>query len=188
MRQPEEKKSATDAQRRGLVLVYTGNGKGKTTASLGLALRAIGHGSRVFVLQFMKGPGNVYGEYMAAEKYLPMLTIVRSGRDDFVDKLNPAEEDVRLARQGLDLARKVISGGEYGLVILDEINVAVDYRLVALTDVVELLKARPSHVDVVLTGRYAAPEILEMADLVSEVNEVKHHYRKGVPARQGVEY
>ena len=188
MRKQDGSVSAPDSRRRGLVLVYTGNGKGKTTASLGLALRAIGHGSKVFMLQFMKGPGNMYGEHVAAEKYLPMLKRVRSGRECFVDKKNPSAEDVRLAREGLDAARKAISSCEYDLVILDEINVALDYHLVELADVLDLIKSRPGHVDLVLTGRYAPPDIVEMADLVSEVNEVKHHYRSGVPAREGIEY
>lgn len=171
---------------RGLVQVYTGNGKGKTTAALGQALRAIGHGWRVYMVQFMKG-SREYGELTAA-RHLPGLTIVQSGLPTFVRKGSPGEEDVRLAREGMRLAREAINGGQYELVILDEINVAVDYGLVPLEEVLELLRQRPPHVNVILTGRYAAPALAAEADLVSEVLEIKHHYHQGVQARAGIEY
>jgi len=176
------------AKRRGLIMVYTGNGKGKTTAALGLALRAIGHGFKVYMVQFMKGEGNLYGEYLAASKYLPGFEIVRAGRDVFVDRGNPSEEDRVLAKKGLELARRAITCGRYELVILDEVNVAVEWGLLRVEDVLDLLKDKPPEVDVVLTGRYAKPEIMEAADMVSEVLEVKHHYRAGIPAREGIEF
>lgn len=174
--------------RRGIVMVYTGNGKGKTTAAMGLALRAIGHGSSVFMIQFMKGPGNVYGEHIAARKHLPGFTIVQTGREEFVNKRNPLKVDIEMAANAMDLARKVLAEGKHDLVILDEINVAVDFGLVKVEDVVGLLAERQPHVDVVLTGRHAPPEIVEAADMVSEVCEVKHHYRSGIQAREGVEF
>lgn len=177
----------SDSKGDGLVMVYTGDGKGKTTAALGQALRAIGHGGRVFMIQFMKGSRN-YGEIQAVERYLPRMTIIQSGLDSFVDRSNPSEADIALARQGLALAREKIASGLFDLVILDEINVAVDYGLVSLGEVVEVVRGRPPGIDLVLTGRYAPREILELADLVSEVREVKHHYRKGIQARAGVEF
>jgi cob(I)alamin adenosyltransferase len=170
----------------GLVIVITGNGKGKTTAAFGQALRAIGQGYKVFVLQFMKG--RKYGEFIAAEKYLPHLTIRMSGLDSFVMRDNPAAIDIELAQKGLDAAQKEINSGKYDMVILDEINVALDFKLIALTEVIELIKNKPATLDLILTGRYAPPEIIELADTVSEVKEVKHHYKAGIKDRAGIEY
>lgn len=175
------------APRRGLLMVYTGNGKGKTTAALGLALRAIGHGQRVYMLQFMKGDDK-YGEIQAAKRYLPPLTIVQSGLPSFVTKGSPSEEDLALAGRGVALAREALSSGRYDLVILDEINVALEWGLVTLDDVTGIIRARPPELDLVLTGRYAHQAVIDAADLVSEVREVKHHYREGVRARAGVEF
>jgi cob(I)alamin adenosyltransferase len=171
---------------KGLVIVITGNGKGKTTAAFGQALRAIGHGYKVFVLQFMKG--RKYGEFIAAKKYLPNLTIRMSGLDSFVMRDNPAAIDIELARKGLDAAKKAIKSGKYDIVILDEINVALDFKLIALTEVMELIKIKPANLDLILTGRYAPPEIIELADTVSNVQEVKHHYNQGIKDRAGIEY
>lgn len=173
--------------RKGMVHVYTGNGKGKTTAALGLALRAIGHGYKVFMLQFMKGSKN-YGEIIAAVKYLPGLTIVQSGLETFVSKENPAQVDIDLALAGLERAKKVVSGNAYDMVILDEINVALDFKLIPLEDVVELIKNKPPEMELVLTGRYAPKEILELGDVVSDVTLVNHPYYHGVEAREGIEY
>jgi cob(I)alamin adenosyltransferase len=177
---------ATVSERRGTVQVYTGDGKGKTTAALGLALRAAGHGLRTYVIQFMKGSSN-YGELKVAES-LGGLVIEQSGRDTFVDRENPAPEDVELAKRGLEKARAAITGGEYDIVILDEINVALDFGLITLDDVRGLIAARPASLELVLTGRSAHPEIVKLADLVSEVLKIKHHYDAGVEAREGIEY
>ena len=171
---------------RGLVLVHTGNGKGKTTAAFGQALRAVGQGLRVCVIQFMKG--RKYGEFLAAERYLPNLTIHLSGLDSFVMRDKPAPVDIELARKGLDMAREAISSGNYDMVILDEINVAVDFKLIPLEEVINLIRNKPAALDLVLTGRYAAPEIMELADTVSEVREIKHHYNAGIKDRAGIEY
>ncbi|MFB3926820.1 MAG: cob(I)yrinic acid a,c-diamide adenosyltransferase [Syntrophales bacterium] len=171
---------------RGLVLVYTGNGKGKTTAALGQALRVMGHGGKVFVIQFMKG--KKYGEVLCAEKYLPNLTFCQCGLDSFVMKDNPAPVDVELARRGLDLAKQSISSHEYQMVILDEINVALDFKLIPLDEVLEMIKNKPADLDLVLTGRYAPAEVIELADMVSEVKEIKHHYSKGYKERAGIEF
>jgi len=171
---------------KGLVIVITGNGKGKTTSAFGQALRAIGQGYKVLIVQFMKG--RKYGEFIAAEKYLPRLTIHRFGLDSFVMRDNPAAIDIELAQKGLDAAQKAINSGKYDMVILDEINVALDFKLVALPKVIELIKNKPAGLDLILTGRYAPPEIIELADTVSEIKEIKHHYAAGIKDRAGIEY
>jgi cob(I)alamin adenosyltransferase len=174
------------ADRRGTVQVYTGDGKGKTTASLGLALRSVGHGLTVYMLQFMKGSPN-YGELTSAAK-LPGFTIVQSGRDEFVDRENPAQVDIDMAAEGLEKARAAVTSGDYDVVILDEANVALDFGLISLEDVLSLIEARPRHVELVLTGRSAHPEVVKAADLVSEVLNIRHHYDAGVEAREGIEF
>ena len=173
-------------ERRGTVQVYTGDGKGKTTAALGLALRAVGHGLTIHVIQFMKGSQN-YGELSSASK-LPGFTIEQCGRDEFVDRENPAPIDVEMAQKGLERAREVLQGGSCDVVILDELNVALDFGLVSLEGVLGLMEARPPHVELILTGRSAHPEVMRAADLVSEVLCIKHHYNDGVEAREGIEY
>jgi cob(I)alamin adenosyltransferase len=170
----------------GTVQIYAGDGKGKTTAALGLALRAWGHGARVLVIQFMKGRIN-YGELAAAAR-LEGFDIEQYGRETFVDRDEPAAEDVALARAALARAREVIAAGRYELVVLDEINVAADYGLVTADEVLGLIRDKPREMELVLTGRNPPPAVVDAADLVSEVREVKHHYRKGVRARKGVEY
>ena len=175
-----------DKSRRGLVIVMTGNGKGKTTSAFGQALRAIGQGYKVFIVQFMKGRD--YGEFIAAGKYLPRLTIRRSGLDSFVMRDNPAAVDIELAKEGLNLAQQAIISGKYDMVILDEINVALDFKLIPLEEVMELIKNKPPSLDLILTGRYAAKEIIKIADTVSEIKEIKHHYAAGIKDRAGIEY
>ncbi len=185
---PAAKKAEEPAPKtaRGLVMVITGNGKGKTTAAFGQALRAIGQGYRVFVAQFMKG--RKYGELIAAQKYLPNLTILRFGLDSFVMRDNPAAIDMEMAQKGLIAAKKAIKSGKYDMVILDEINVALDFKLIALPEIVELIKNKPAHLDLILTGRYAPPDLIYLADTVSEVKEIKHHYNTGIKDRAGIEY
>ena len=169
-----------------LVQVYTGNGKGKTTAALGLALRAVGHGFKVFVIQFMKG-NLIYGELESAKKLSPYLTIKQMGRQTFVSKTNPHPIDIKMAQEGFALAEKAIESGEYDIVILDEINVAIDYGLIALSDLLQLIDSKPASVEMILTGRNAKPEIIEKADLVTEMVERKHYYSQGISARKGIE-
>jgi cob(I)alamin adenosyltransferase len=171
---------------RGLVFVYTGDGKGKTTAAMGQALRAIGHGFKVLMLQFMKG--RKYGEVLACEKYIPGLNICQCGLDSFVMRKNPAPVDVEMAQQGLKMAKEAISSGDYRMVILDEINVAMDFGLISVDDVVAMIKEKAPSVDLILTGRYAPPEIVELADTVSEIKEIKHHYTAGIKERAGIEF
>jgi cob(I)alamin adenosyltransferase len=171
---------------KGLVQVYTGKGKGKTSAAFGLALRAIGRGLKVYVIQFIKG-GFDYGELYIVDK-LPNLRLKAFGRGKFVTEKPPETEDVELAQEALALAEEVVKNGEYDIVILDEINVALDLKLISLEKVLELIKNKPKHVELVLTGRYAPDEIIEAADLVTEMKEVKHPYNKGFQARKGIEY
>jgi cob(I)alamin adenosyltransferase len=173
-------------KQQGLVQVYTGNGKGKTTAALGLALRAAGHGKKTCVIQFMKGE-IYYGELGAANILSPYLDIVQMGRPDFVNKNNPDPRDVRLAGEALALARDVLAARKYDIVILDEINVALDFGLIETADVIALIDARPAETELVLTGRYAKQEIIDRADLVTEMREIKHPYNAGVEARIGIE-
>jgi cob(I)alamin adenosyltransferase len=171
---------------KGLIQVYTGNGKGKTTAALGLALRAVGHGLKVLMIQFMKG--NIqYGELESAKRLSPYLTIHQMGRETFVSKTNPDPVDIEWAQKGFVLAKEAISSGNYNLVILDEINVAVDYGLISLTELLHLLDSKPGNVELILTGRNASPEILQRADLVTEMVERKHYYTKNIASRKGIE-
>ena len=170
----------------GIIQVYTGNGKGKTTAALGQALRACGHGLKVLMIQFMKGSAN-YGEVRLAGE-IPGFRLVQSGLPTFVKKFAPSQEDLRLAAEGMALARTAVGDGSCDMLILDEINVAVDYGLVKVEDVLDLLASRPPAMEIILTGRYAPTEFLEIADLVTEMREVKHHYASGKEMREGIEY
>lgn len=171
---------------RGIVQVYTGNGKGKTSAAFGLALRAIGRGLKVYVIQFIKG-GFDYGELYVVDK-LPNFRLKAFGRGRFVTEKPPGKEDIKLAQEALQLAKEVVKSGKYDIVILDEINVALNLKLIKIEEVLELIKNKPKHVELVLTGRYAPDEIIEAADLVTEMKEVKHPYNKGFQARKGIEY
>ncbi len=171
---------------RGLIQVYTGNGKGKTTASLGLTLRAVGHGFRVRIFQFMKG-STVYGELETARRLAPELQIEQLGRDCFVSRANPDPQDLSMALAGFARAREALLSGEYDLVILDELNCAVDFGLIPLEEVKALLKSKPPETELVLTGRGAHPDIIALADLVTEMREIKHYYNSGQHARVGIE-
>jgi len=183
---PKKTTAIAPLANRGLVIVITGNGKGKTTSAFGQALRAVGQGYKIFIMQFMKGRD--YGEFLAAEKYLPRLTVRRSGLDSFVMRDKPAPVDIELARQGFELAKKAIASGKYNMVILDEVNVAIDFNLIPLEEMIRLIKNKPPGLDLILTGRYAAKEIIKLADTVSEVKEIKHHYAAGIKDRAGIEY
>lgn len=174
----------------GLIQVYTGNGKGKTTASMGLAFRSCGHGFKVCMIQFMKD-NKEYGEFKAA-KYLPGFKIIQVGRNDFVNLDNPEEIDIHLATQGWTLAKSIILSGEYDIVILDEINVAMACKLLDVVDVVRFLtetcQALEQRPEIILTGRYAPPEIIEIAHLVTDMQEIRHNFASGAEARQGIEF
>ncbi len=173
--------------KRGLVHVYTGDGKGKTTAALGLALRAVGHGLKALVLQFLKGNIN-YGELEAARAFGDRLVIEQHGRETFVDPKNPDPVDLELARKALARSREALSSGEWDVVVLDEVCVAVAFGMLRPEEVLDAVDARAEHVEVVLTGRRAHPTFVEAADLVTEMRLVKHYYDRGVEAREGIEF
>ena len=171
--------------RKGYTQVYTGSGKGKTTAAFGCALRAAGCGLRVCVIQFMKNKPS--GELRGLSA-LPQVTIKQFGAGPVVRKESLSEDDYKCAREGLSCAGEALCGKEYGLVVLDEINIAVHMGLLKKEDLLELIKNRPAETELIITGRYADPAVIEVADLVTEMTQVKHYYDKGVEAREGVEY
>ena len=171
---------------KGLTQVYTGNGKGKTSAAFGLALRAIGRGLKVYVVQFIKG-GFDYGELYVVKR-LPNFKMKAFGRGKFVTEMPPKDEDFKLAKEAFELAQEVVNSGEYDIVILDEINIALSLGLIGVEEVVDLIKNKPRHVELILTGRNAPPEIVAIADLVTEMKEIKHPYTRGLPPRKGIEY
>jgi cob(I)alamin adenosyltransferase len=170
---------------RGCTQVYTGNGKGKTTAALGLALRAVGRGLRVCVFQFIKG-GGPYGEHLIAGKLAPLFTIIQTGQPGWVNTKD-ISADRRIAQEALVRAKELLTSGDYDLFICDEINGAVGFGLIDVEQVLELIRLRPVKVELVLTGRNAHERVVEAADLVTEMREVKHYYKAGVPARNGIE-
>jgi cob(I)alamin adenosyltransferase len=170
----------------GLIQVYTGNGKGKTTASLGLAFRAAGHDFKVCMIQFMK-KSETYGEVKAARK-LPNFKLIQAGREEFVNLKNPDSIDYKLAEEGWELAKSIIAADEYDIVILDEINVAMAAKLLDTAAVAVFLQQKNNRTEVILTGRYASDEIKAIAHLVTEMQELKHPSASGVPARQGIDY
>ncbi len=196
----------------GLVHVYTGTGKGKTTSSLGLALRAVGHNLKACMIQFMKSGDT--GELFAVEKYLPGIKIIQCGKEALDEKqmkifgfeqeqekhhenkltedevyvFLPDEEERESARRGLELAKRVVLAGEYDLVILDEVNCILDKKLIDLKEILELIKQKPKQVELILTGRGAPQELMDVADYVSEIRRIKHPYDRGVLARKGIEY
>ncbi len=169
--------------KKGYIQVYTGNGKGKTTASLGLALRSVCAGNKVFMGQFVKDMK--YNEAQAG-KYLPNFKIEQFGVGCFFDR-EPAQKDIEAAERGLKKIEEILKKGEYDLVILDEINIATHYNLLSPVKVLKVIKQRKENVEVVLTGRYASDLIIKEADLVTEMKEIKHYYTQGVKARDGIE-
>lgn len=175
----------------GYIQVYTGDGKGKTTASLGLAMRALGRCWKVLIIMFTKG-GDDYGELNSFMNLSPTiknnLKIVQAGLDRIVYKNNETEEDVKEIKKGWDLAKKAIKDDEYQLIILDEANIAIDMGILDVNEVVDVLKNKPEEMEIVLTGRNAHPKIIEIAHLVSEIKPIKHYWNTGIAARKGIEY
>ena len=175
----------------GYIQVYTGNGKGKTTASLGLAMRALGRDWKVLLVMFLKG-GDDYGELTSFRNLSPKiknnLTIVQAGLDRIAYSSNINDDDKRVVHTGWQLAKKAILDNEYNLIILDEANIAIALDLIKLDEVIEVLKNKPEEMEIVLTGRNANPKIIELAHLVSEITPVKHYWNTGIAARKGIEY
>ena len=171
---------------KGYVQVYTGNCKGKTTAALGLAFRAMGRGFKTYIGQFMKG--QKYGELEAAQMVKPYITIEQFGKDTFIHVQDPPhDEDVKMAQDGLTKTRAAMLSCQYNIVVFDEIITSHFFKLVSLDDLLNIIEDKPEQVEVVMTGRYAPKELIEAADLVTEMVEVKHYYEKGVAARDGIE-
>jgi cob(I)alamin adenosyltransferase len=168
----------------GYVQVYTGNGKGKTTAAIGLAVRAAGAGFKIYFCQFLKGQN--CSEIAPLNRFKDFIEIKQFGNESFISGM-PSESDVSNALNGFEESLNAVMSGSYDLVILDEINYAIYLNLIKLQSVVQLIKNKPAHVEIVLTGRNAAKEIIEIADLVSEIKEIKHYFQKGVLARKGIE-
>lgn len=169
-----------------MLYLYTGEGGGKTTAALGLALRSVGHGHKVVIIQFMKGRKDI-GEYKIARRLHPNYEIHQFGREEFVNLKNPAKEDRELAENGLKFVREVL-GRRPNLLVLDELNLAVAAGLVKIEDVMKLLDEAPKDMVIAITGRQAPKELIERADFVNEVKDIKHPYGKGIPAQEGIQY
>ncbi len=172
---------------RGKIRVFTGDGKGKTTAALGLALCAVNRGLQVFMVQFLKAP-NTSGEHDAAKSLAPLLTIRPMGRQGFIRSSGVGDIDIQLASTALQEARDALINGSYDVVILDEINVAVHLGLISTENLLDCLDKKQRSVELVLTGRNAAPQIIRRADSMHEMKKVKHHYDAGVTSRIGIEY
>ena len=169
---------------KGYVQVYTGDGKGKTTAALGLALRAAGAGFQVYIAQFIKGMK--YNELDVLARLSDFITVKQYGRRCFIDGA-PEEEDVRAARDGIREVKKIMHSGCYQVIILDEANIATYFNLFSVEELLDLIKTKPEEVELIITGRKADPRIIEAADLVTEMKEIKHYYQKGIEARDGFE-
>ncbi len=170
---------------RPMIQIYTGNGKGKTTAALGLCLRAAGAGFKVFIGQFVKGM--LYHEASLISSRIPEIDLELLGRDCFIERA-PVQADIDAARSGLARIRQVIASEKYNLIVLDELSIALYYKLFPVEEVVNLLDHLPPNLELVITGRYAPPELIERADLVTEMKEVKHYFTKGIEAREGIEW
>lgn len=168
----------------GYIHIYTGNGKGKTTSAIGLAVRAVGAGKRVYMGQFVKGMH--YAEHDSLKRF-PEIVLAQFGLDCFI-RNEPTQNDIDAAQAGLKLVKQVIKNKEFDLVILDEICIALYYKLFKIDEVLEMLQSKPDAMEIVLTGRYAPKELIDIADLVTEMKEIKHYYNKGVEARKGIEF
>ncbi len=173
---------------RGLLIVYTGDGKGKTTAAMGMALRAAGHGLKTLMIQFIKGSWK-YGELESIRKLAPYFTVKPMGKG-FIrfDKNGPGPEDIQAVEEAWDYFKQEMRSGSNHMIILDEINYAVGYQLIAIDEVLETITSKPDDLHLILTGRNAHPELIEKADLVTEMREIKHPFQKGIKAQKGIEF
>ena len=174
---------------KGLVIVYTGGGKGKTTAALGMALRAVGHNQKICIIQFIKGSWH-YGELNSLKRLEPEVQLVTMGKGfvGIIDDKSPREEHEKIAKEGIKVSKEKIQSKKYDIIILDEVNYAVNLGLIELNDVLDLIKTKPSELDLVLTGNHAKPEIIEAADLVTEMREIKHPFKSGIKAKKGIDF
>jgi len=174
---------------KGLVIVYTGNGKGKTTAALGMALRAIGYDHKVCMLQFIKGSWH-YGEMDSSKKLEPNFELIAVGKGfvGILDDNSPREEHEKYAAEAVRICREKIFSGKYDVIILDEVNYAINLGLIDVQEVIKIIKEKPSELDLVLTGRNVKDEIVELADLVTEMKEIKHPFKSGIKAKKGIDF
>jgi len=173
----------------GLTIVYTGKGKGKTTAALGIALRATGYGKKICMIQFIKGSWH-YGEMHSSKRLEPEFEIIAIGKGfvGIIDDKTPKEEHESIAKEAIKISIEKIQSGKYDIVILDEINYAINLDLVKIEDVLNLIKSKPPGLDLVLTGNYAKDEIIELADIVTEMKEIKHPFQRGIKAKKGIDF
>jgi cob(I)alamin adenosyltransferase len=174
---------------RGLVVVYTGKGKGKTTAALGIVLRSVGHGYKVGMIQFIKGEW-YYGELSSSKRLEPEFEMIAAGKGfvGIIDDDHPIEDHQKAAQEAVVLAKEKISSGIYNVMILDEINYAVKLNLITVQNVLDIIKIKPDKTTLILTGNYAAAEVIAAADLVTEMKEIKHPYKLGIKAKKGIDY
>jgi len=177
---------STEPLSKGLVEIFTGNGKGKTSAALGVALRAAGQGLRTHIIYFLKGD-YPYGERKMFA-LLPNVTFESFGHAGFIDPNEVKDEEREQARQGLEAARRALASGKYDLVVLDEINIAVAWKLIDVEEVLKLIEEKPQNMELILTGRHADQRLIERADLVTDMVEIKHPFHKGIKARRGIDY
>lgn len=173
----------------GLVIVYTGNGKGKTTAALGMALRAAGYNHKVCIIQFIKGSWP-YGEMESIKRLEPEveLIIVGKGFVGIIDDKSPREDHEKIAKEAIKISKEKIQSGNYNIVILDEVNYAINLNLININEVMDLIKTKPENLNLVLTGNYAKKEIVDAADLVTEMKEIKHPFKSGIKAKKGIDF
>lgn len=174
---------------KGLTIVYTGKGKGKTTAALGIVLRAVGYGKKICMIQFIKGSWH-YGEMYSSKRLEPEFEMVAIGKGfvGIIDDKTPKEVHKKIADEAIKISKEKINSGKYDIVILDEINYAVNMDLVKAEDVRDIIESKPNDLDLILTGNYAIPEIVDMADLVTEMKEIKHPFKKGIKAKRGIDF
>jgi cob(I)alamin adenosyltransferase len=174
---------------KGLVIVYTGKGKGKTTAALGIVLRAVGHGYKVGMIQFIKGEW-YYGELTSSKRLEPEFELIAAGRGfvGIIDDDHPIEEHEKAAKDAIEIAKQKIASGDYDIMILDEINYAVKLNLISQEDILDVIAAKPEKTSLVLTGNYVPKAVMDAADLVTEMREIKHPYQRGIKAKKGVDF
>ncbi len=173
----------------GIVIVYTGNGKGKTTAALGMALRAVGYNHKICIIQFIKGSWP-YGEMKSIKRLEPEVELIITGKGfvGIIDDKSPKEDHIMVAKEALQISKDKIKTENYDIVILDEINYAVNLGLIDIKEVIELIKSKPKKLNLVLTGNHAKQEIIELADLVTEMKEIKHPFKSGIKAKKGIDF